>query len=162
MKISLRKSSTHDLPFMHEMLYEAIYWAKRENYPSFDEVKSDARFTKEFKDFGDISGDIGVVAESESRPIGAAWIRCWRKEDEIRGYISSDIPILAIAVAREYRHMGIGKKMMDALKNFAAKEEINKISLCVSKDNYAYNLYKQCGFIVYKDIGDSYDMLFES
>ena len=110
MKISLRKSSTHDLPFMREMLYEAIYWAKRTSYPSFDEVKSDARFTKEFKDFGDISGDIGVIAESDSNPIGAAWIRCWKKEDEIRGYISSDIPILAIAVVQEYRHMGNRQK----------------------------------------------------
>ncbi len=159
MNIITRKFMPSDMPFMHKMLYEAIYWMKKDNYPSFEEAMADESFLQEFTAFGSCAGDLAVIAESDHILLGSAWTRCWNEEDNIRGYISPNIPILAIAVAENYRDMGIGKMLIDALKAFAKDKTINKISLCVTKSNYAYSLYKKCGFSDYKDIGDSIIML---
>lgn len=66
-----------------------------------------------------------------------------------------------IGVHESYRHIGIGKAMIEWLVNYASKNSMNKLSLCVSKDNYAINLYRQQGFTEYKDIGDSIIMIRE-
>jgi len=49
--------------------------------------------------------------------------------------------------------------MIDWLIDSASKHSIQKISLSVSKDNYAINLYKQQGFLEYADIGDAFLMV---
>ena len=70
-------------------------------------------------------------------------------------------PVLAIAVHRDYRHQGIGRKMIEWLIDYAPKHAIQKISLAVSKDNYAINLYRQLGFQEYVDKGDTYIMVYD-
>ncbi len=45
--------------------------------------------------------------------------------------------------------------MIEWLIDYGSKHSIQKISLMVSKDNYAINLYKQQGFLEYADKGDS-------
>lgn len=49
--------------------------------------------------------------------------------------------------------------MIDWLIDYASKHSIQKISLCVSKDNYAINLYRRQGFLEYVDKGDSIIMV---
>ena len=68
-------------------------------------------------------------------------------------------PVLVIGVHRDYRHQGIGKKLIDWLMDYASKHAIQKISLSVSKDNYAINLYRQQGFQEYVDKGDAFTMV---
>ena len=75
--------------------------------------------------------------------------------------IDESIPVLAIGVHPDYRHQGIGKKMIEWLVDYAMNRGIQKVSLMVSKDNYAINLYRQCGFAEYADKGDSVIMLRE-
>ena len=41
----------------------------------------------------------------------------------------------------------------------ASEQAIEKISLSVSKDNYAINLYKQQGFLKHADIGTQFLMV---
>ena len=104
-------------------------------------------------------GDTAVVATINSFPIGAAWYRFCTDDNFINGYIDEITPVLVIGVHREYRHQGIGGKMIDWLIDYASKQSIQKISLSVSKDNYAINLYKQQGFLEYADIGDAFLMV---
>ena len=49
--------------------------------------------------------------------------------------------------------------MIAWLTDQAAKQAIPKISLSVSKDNHALNLYKQQGFVEYVDKGDAFLMV---
>ena len=49
--------------------------------------------------------------------------------------------------------------MIDWLIDHASKQNIQKVSLMVSKDNHAIKLYRKCGFIEYADKGDSLLML---
>ena len=77
----------------------------------------------------------------------------------MRGYVDESTPVLAIAVHRDYRHQGIGGSMIDWLIDYASKHAIPRLSLSVSKDNHAINLYRQRGFLEHTDTGDSFTMV---
>ena len=62
------------------------------------------------------------------------------------GYISPQIPELAIALRAEYRNEGIGHRLLDRLFEMAASQGIEKISLSVEVENSALNLYLQRRF----------------
>jgi ribosomal protein S18 acetylase RimI-like enzyme len=99
------------------------------------------------------------VATVESIPVGAAWYRFWTHDDFIRGFVDENTPVLVIAVHRDHRRQGIGRAMIDWLVDHASRRHIQKISLCVSKDNYALNLYRQMGFLEGEDLGHSFNMV---
>jgi ribosomal protein S18 acetylase RimI-like enzyme len=137
------------------MEYEAIYWRAlaQGNAPSFEAVNNASA------DWGERDGDVAVVALVESIPAGAAWYRFYTDDNCIRGYIEETIPVVVIAVHRDYRRQGIGKNLLEWLIDHASTHNIQKISLMVSKDNHAIHLYRKCGFLDYADKGDSLLML---
>ncbi len=157
----LRESIKSDIPFLEKMLYEAVFWRERCSKPSFEEALLLPEVSKALADWGNRKGDAAVIAEADSAPVGAAWYRYWSKSDNVRGYVSESIPVLAIGVRSDYRHQGIGKRMIGWMVEYLAKHGVDKISLMVSKDNYAMNLYRQQGFVEYADRGDSIIMIRE-
>lgn len=161
MNIVLRKSQHSDIPFLKAMLYEGVFWRAiiNGNEPPFEEGLADPEVSKSLADWEERDGDTAVVALVNSVPVGAAWYRFWTDDNFIRGYIEEKTPALVIAVHRDYRRHGIGKKMIDWLLDYASKHAIQTISLMVSKDNHAINLYQQSGFVDYADKGDSLLML---
>ena len=159
MKLLLRGSQPSDFTFLRKMLYEAVFWGVGVNKPSFEEGLAYPDVSNALADWGKRDGDTAVVAAINSIPIGAAWYRFWTDNNFTNGYIDEDIPVLAIGVHGDYRHQGIGKKMIEWLIDYASKHAIQKISLSVSKDNHALNLYKQQGFVEYVDKGDAFLMV---
>ncbi len=141
------------------MLYEAVFWRANPNKPSFQEGLAYPDVSKSLAAFGERRGDTAVLAALNSRPIGAAWYRFWTDDNHIYGYIKESMPVLVIAVQRDYRHRGIGRGMIEWLIDQASKQAIQKISLSVSKDNYALNLYRQQGFREHTDLGDAFLMV---
>lgn len=159
MNMRLRPSQHSDISFLQKMLYEAVFWRDSHNKPSFEEGLSYPEVRKSLADWGDRDGDSAVVATLDSFPVGAAWYRFWTDGNFIHGYIDEMTPVLVIAVQSDYRHQGIGGKMIEWLINTASKHSIQELSLGVSKDNYAFNLYKQQGFLEYDDKGDALIMV---
>ena len=159
MTFLLRKSKHSDVPFLREMLYEAVFWRASGKKPSFEEGLAYPDVSKSLANWGERDGDTAVVATINSIPVGASWYRYWTDDNFINGYVDEITPVLVIGVHGDYRHQGIGKKMIDWLIDYASKHSIQKISLSVSKDNYAINLYKQQGFLVYADNGDAFLMV---
>jgi len=150
-----------DYQFLREMLYEAVFWSRTVDKPSLEEGLS-YDYTKHIlKNFGKRTGDIAVVAESDSVKAGAAFVRYWNSEVNTRGYISDDIPVLVIAVDEKFRNKGVGSLLMEAIKEAVVEKGINEISLCVTKSNHAYKLYQNQGFEIYRDIDESYDMIWK-
>ena len=159
MNILLRKAQHSDLPFLKEMLYEAVFWRASVNKPSFEEGLAYPEVSRALADWGNRDGDVAVVATIDSTPIGASWLRYWTDDHSINGYMDPSTPVLVIGVLRDYRHQGIGGKMTEWLVDYASKHSIQKISISVSKDNYAINLYRQQGFLEYADKGDWFIMV---
>jgi ribosomal protein S18 acetylase RimI-like enzyme len=155
MNLQLRISRHTDLPFLRAMLYEAVFWLESADRPPFEIGLAYPEVSKALADWGKREGDTAVIAEINTIPVGAAWIRYWTDDNPIRGYLREDTPVLVIAVDADYRHQGIGKQLMAWMIAYASTHCIQQISLMVSKDNYAQNLYRQQGFLAYADRGDS-------
>lgn len=146
---------------MRGMLYEAVFWRSNPNRPSFEEVLAAPEVGNALVDWGERDGDIAVIALVDSTPVGAAWYRFYADNNRIRRYIEETIPALAIAVHKDHRRLGIGERMINWLIDHASKHNVQGISLMVSKDNHAIDLYRKCGFLEYADKGDSLIMLRE-
>jgi ribosomal protein S18 acetylase RimI-like enzyme len=155
MNLQLRTSQRTDLPFLRAMLYEAVFWRDSADRPSFEIGLTYPEVSKILADWGKREGDTAVIAEINSIPVGAVWIRYWTADNPIRGYLQEDTPVLVIAVHADYRHQGIGKQLMAWIIAYASEHRIEQISLMVSKHNYAQNLYRQQDFRVYAYRGDS-------
>lgn len=159
MTMLLRASKQSDIPFLREMLYEAVFWRASDNKPSFEEGLAFPDVSKSLADWGERDGDSAVVATINLIPVGAAWYRFWTDDNFIIGYIDKKTPVVVVAVHNDYRHQGIGGKMMECLIGYASKKAIPKISLSVSKDNHAINLYRQQGFLETVDKGSAFIMV---
>jgi ribosomal protein S18 acetylase RimI-like enzyme len=143
------------------MLYEAVFWRAGANKPSFEEGLAYPDVSKSLADWGKRDGDKAVVASINSVPVGASWYRFWTDDSFIRGYIDETTPVLVIGVRRDYRRQGVGTKLIEWLIDYASKHAIQRMSLMVSKDNHAIDLYSQQGFLEYADAGDSLLMVRE-
>ncbi|MBT7072183.1 MAG: GNAT family N-acetyltransferase [Anaerolineae bacterium] len=159
MNLILRKSQPADLPFLKEILYEAVFWRANDNKPLFEEGLAFPDVAKALADWGKRAGDTAVIATLSGTPVGAAWYRYWTEDNYIRGYMDDNVPVLVIGVHRDHRHKGIGTTMIEWLLAHAKKNGILKMSLMVSKDNYALKLYEQQGFENHSETEDSFTMV---
>ena len=149
------------MPFLREMLYEAVFWRDSAEKPSLEEGLDYPEVKKVLAGWGERDGDTAVVATLDSIPVGAAWYRYWTDSNPIRGYVDRDTPVVVIAVHRDYRRRGVGTSTIEWLIDHASKHSIRRLSLAASKDNYAMNLYRQQGFVEHVDKGDWFIMVRE-
>ena len=162
MTIHLRPSEDADLPFMKEMLYEAVFWRRDDKRPSFEEAFTDfPGVIKALANWSEREGDTAVIATQNGTPVGAAWYRYWTEENYLRGYMDDNVPVLVIGIHEDHRHQGIGTMLIAWLVEQAKKGGIQQMSLMVAMDNYALNLYQQQGFQKYSKDEDSFTMVRE-
>jgi len=155
----LREAIVSDLGFLRRMLYEAVFWRSIGNGPSLEEGLAYPDVSKILADWGQRAGDTAVVATVDATPVGASWYRFWTDDNRMRGYIDEATPVLVIGVHADHRHQGIGTEMIEWLVQRASEQAIERISLMVSKDNYAIHLYRQQSFVEYADNGDAFVMV---
>jgi ribosomal protein S18 acetylase RimI-like enzyme len=155
----LRKSQKSDIQFMRAMLYEAVFWRASDQKPSIREGLAYPEVSKVLTDWGKRTGDTAVVGTIDDKSVGAAWYRYWTEKNTIRGYIDESTPVFVIGVHQDYRRQGIGGKMIEWLIAEAGKQSVQRVSLMVSKDNHAINLYRKQGFVEYADKDDSLIMV---
>jgi ribosomal protein S18 acetylase RimI-like enzyme len=125
------------------IVWEMLVYAAQQR--SIEDVQSQDYLARYAKNWGR-SGDMGFVAQTEVKSIGAAWLRLWSNDDRGFGYIDDAIPELAIAVLPEYRGQGIGTQLL--MKVLAsAQSNYPGISLSVRADNPVVKLYQRVGFV---------------
>ena len=145
--IKIRPAENADLPFLWEMLYEAAAVS-----PDIRRMKKQNALALPFiahilQNFGRATGDFGFVAEtSKSALCGAVWARLFPENNPGYGFVSAEIPELAIAAAPGFRGRGIGTKLLEALINAAKKKNYPALSLSVDRRNPAHKLYERFGF----------------
>ncbi len=158
MTIKVRKAGSEDLPFLREMLYEAIFIPEGEEkpHPSIidnpDIYKYLSGWMKET--------DTGFIAETGGRAVGAAWTRLFKSAAAGGyGFISSDTPELCLAVYERHRDNGIGTALMNTLLAELKLKGYEHLSLSVDKQNRAVGFYKRLGFEVFKEQDTDYLMV---
>lgn len=153
----IRPLSPEDEPFLWEMLYQALYVPEGgEPFPRDTVYQPQTR--RYVQNWG-LADDIGVIAiEDRHKPIGAAWVRLLTGENKGYGYVDDLTPELTIAVLPEYRHCGIGTRLL--LQLFAIVEShYAVISLSVAAENPAVRLYQRFSFQVVGSCGGSMKMV---
>ena len=159
MTILYRDYQQADLPFLKEMLYEAVFWRSVESRPSFEKGIALPEVKKALSDWAWRAGDTAVIATHNAHPIGAAWYRFWNDIRFDHGFVDENTPVLVIGIDQVYRGQGIGGKLIGTLFERAKQQGVHQISLSVAKDNYAIKLYKRLGFQEYADRGDYFIMV---
>lgn len=94
----------------------------------------------------DIEENRICVARQENLVIGYVLFHIWQTNSE--GSVPSKVlDIDDIAIDKSYRHRGIGKQIMQDLKEMAKEQDCSDIQLSVYPQNEAaIRFYEQCGF----------------
>jgi ribosomal protein S18 acetylase RimI-like enzyme len=146
------------------IVWEMLRYASHE--PSLDSVQNQPCLARYASGWGRV-GDLGCVATKDTASIGAAWLRLWVDEGKGFGYVSDEIPELAMAVLPNFRGQGIGTRLLMQVLEMA-KGYFPVVSLNVRADNSVVRLYERAGFIkvagseiVNRTGGVSFNMLCE-
>jgi ribosomal protein S18 acetylase RimI-like enzyme len=138
--INIRPIKKKEIPFLEDMLYQAIFIPEGENL-----LDKSIIFTPELyayiKDFGQ-KNDIGLVAEMDGKLVGAIWTRFFKGY----GFIDDNTPELSMAIDTDFRGKGIGSKLLEAVFLRLQKSNVKQVSLSVDDRNFAYKLYQKVGF----------------
>jgi GNAT superfamily N-acetyltransferase len=90
-------------------------------------------------------GDLGVIAESDGTPIGAAWLRLLTGDRRGYSWVDDSTPELAFAVTPPFVGRGIGTLILGRLLEHA-RGVFPAVCLGVRSDNPARRLYLRFGF----------------
>jgi GNAT superfamily N-acetyltransferase len=144
---SIRRATAEDGEFLTDMLVEAVNWSPEWKPRSRRRVLSDPR-TAHYIAGWPRATDLGVIAEADPQPAGAAWIRFFPAGRPGYGFVSPDVPELTIAVAAPWRGRGVGRALLRAIAVLAEEAGIRRISLSVERKNFARGLYLSEGYAV--------------
>ena len=156
MNCSIRALTPEDESFLWEMLYQALYVP--EGHPALPrEVIHLPELARYVQDWGR-EGDCGFLASDAKteQPIGAVWLRLLTGENKGYGYVDDDTPELSIAVLPDYRGQGVGTQLLTHLLSPDYRQM--SISLSVSADNPAVQLYERFGFEIISKLDESLTM----
>ena len=145
--VVIRPLQPDDEPFQWDMGWEAIAMNAEARAAGRDTVLALPQVRRNLVDFGR-PGDAGVVAvTADGTRLGAAWYRLFSVEEPGWGFITVDVPVLAIGVVPEARGRGIGGALLDALLALAREHGFRALSLAVDRQNpAARRLYERKGF----------------
>lgn len=149
LSVAIRKAtSDEDMLFLWDMLYEAAAVN-----PVMRELGKEAalklpEINKYLMEWGR-KGDTAFIAYDQitNEYLGAAWYRLFSAEQPGYGYVSEEVPELAMAVISGRTGQGIGTMLLEELIRQTVNENYSALSLSVDKSNRAIKFYEQHGFV---------------
>jgi len=151
-RLTIRRAGPADAGFLADMLVEAANW-RPEGKRSRADTLADP-LLGHYIDGWPRPGDLGLVAELDGKPAGAAWVRFFPASGPAYGYVAPDVPELVIGLRAECRGQGAGRALLRELAGAARDAGIRQISLSAGRANYAHRLYLAEG---YRVVGGDHD-----
>lgn len=98
------------------------------------------------------TGEIGFIAHSEGKPIGAVWLRIFPNPVHLANCVS---PELTIAISSKHRRKGVASLLLNSIYEAASKAGIKEIILGVHhKNDPALNLYHRHNWYAIGEVND--------
>jgi GNAT superfamily N-acetyltransferase len=126
--------------FMLDMLVQAVNWSPEWRKKSRNLVLADPK-TAYYIAGWPRDTDLGVIAQANGEPVGAAWLRFLPASDPGHLFICADIPEMTIGIAARWRGQGIGRALLRAIAEQARQAGIQQTRLSVERKNFAHQLY---------------------
>ena len=142
-----------EIPLLEDFLYEAVFIPEGVAPPPKTIVKNED-LQVYVRDFGLLPDDKCLVAEADTKIVGAVWCRIMNDY----GHIDDDTPSLAISLYKEYRNQGIGTELLRRMILLLRQSGYKRVSLSVQKANYAARMYLNAGFKVVNENPEEYIM----
>ncbi len=152
--IVIRKPGIEEMFLLKDFLYEAIFIPEGAEPPARDIVER-PELRIYYDDFGNSPADYCLVAEADSRVIGAVWTRIMNDY----GHVDDETPSFAISLFSEYRGQGIGTRLMKEMLSLLKEHGCRQASLAVQKANYAVRMYRNVGFEIIDENDEEYIMV---
>ena len=143
-KYTIRSLQKNETELLKDFLYEAIFIPEGAVPPPKDIVeKPELRVYTD--GFGTRRGDSCLAAVINNKVIGAVWTRIMNDY----GHVDDETPSFAISMLKEYRHCGIGTKLMEKMLSELKKRGYKQASLSVQNQLYRRssppgNYFGQC------------------
>lgn len=154
MDYTIRKIKENECPLLKDFLYEAIFVPEGVEPPPRSIVDA-PELQVYISDFGSEPHDIALIAETDSKAVGAVWVRIMNDY----GHIDNETPSFAISLYKEYRGLGIGTEMMKTMLAILKDRGYRRASLAVQKANYAVEMYRKVGFEIVDENDEEYIMV---
>ena len=149
----IREIMPQEIPLLEDFLYEAVFIPEGVAPPPKTIVKNED-LQVYVRDFGLLRDDKCLVAEADTKIVGAVWCRIMNDY----GHIDDDTPSLAISLYKEYRNQGIGTELLRRMILLLRQSGYKRVSLSVQKANYAARMYLNAGFKVVNENPEEYIM----
>ena len=153
MDYRIREIKSREYSVLSDFLYEAIFVPDGMEKPPRAIIEP-PELQVYVASFGK-KDDWCLVAEAEGKIAGAVWARIMKDY----GHIDNETPSLAISLYEEYRRLGIGTALMQAMLRLLKSKGYKQTSLSVQKANYAVSMYKKVGFKVFSENEEEYIMV---
>ncbi len=154
MNYNIRRIRESEYCVLNECIYEAIFIPEGVEPPPKSIIEQ-PDLQVYIRNFGTEKDDICFVAETDSRIVGAVWVR----DMQDYGHIADGVPSFAISLFKEYRGFGIGTELMTTMLDELRQRGYEKTSLAVQKANYAVRMYKKVGFEIIDENEEEYIMV---
>jgi len=154
MDYNIRKIKEKEYILLEDFIYEAIFIPEGVSPPP-KSIINQPDLQVYIKDFGKEKDDICFVAETNSKIIGAVWVRDMKDY----GHIEDGVPSFAISLYKPYRNFGIGTKLMKSMLSELKQRGYKKTSLAVQKENYAVKMYRKVGFEIIRETEEEFIMV---
>jgi GNAT superfamily N-acetyltransferase len=151
------QATVDDLAALERALAWAIEWRSPVLSASPADIIRDSGLNYLLEGWGR-PGDAAVVGWVEAHTVGAAWYRHWNDAWHSYGYLDATTPELGIGVDSEWRGLGIGAALLEALIGVASRSDVTRLSLSVEGDNPAMALYEGFGFVRIEPVDGSWTM----
>ena len=150
----IRELRSDESKLLKDYLYEAIFIPEGMEPPD-KSILEQPELALYYTDFGAGKADLCLAAEDNGKVIGMVWTRIMKDY----GHVDEETPSLAIAVDKEYRGQGTGKKLMYAILDRLKEQGFSAVSLSVQKANQAVRFYQSLGFTILKENDEEYIMI---
>lgn len=144
-EVVLRELGQDDLAEVQWALHQALAWNPERDLPPLQLLLEHPEAARYHRDWGR-RGDLGVLAESDGERVGVAYCRLFTDSDHGHGYVDTETPELAVAVADGHRGTGLGTRLLRALEDVAREAGFPRLSLSVDAQNPARRLYERLGY----------------